>query len=101
MTETVDDMANQIDTAAVAAQLLAQASEQGVELVGPERLLNALTKQVLESALQAEMDEHLGYENTRSKSITAELPQWGPPENGADRDRAGADRGDPRYRCQL
>ncbi|WP_408645897.1 IS256 family transposase [Mycobacteroides stephanolepidis] len=55
-------MANQIDTAAVAAQLLAQASEQGVELVGPDGLLNALTKQVLESALQAEMDEHLGYE---------------------------------------
>ncbi|BAX95757.1 IS256 family transposase [Mycobacteroides stephanolepidis] len=62
MTETMDDMANQIDTAAVAAQLLAQASEQGVELVGPDGLLNALTKQVLESALQAEMDEHLGYE---------------------------------------
>nr|WP_231897088.1 IS256 family transposase [[Mycobacterium] stephanolepidis] len=58
----MDDMANQIDTAAVAAQLLAQASEQGVELVGPDGLLNALTKQVLESALQAEMDEHLGYE---------------------------------------
>ncbi|WP_408645785.1 IS256 family transposase [Mycobacteroides stephanolepidis] len=55
-------MANQIDTAAVAAQLLAQAGEQGVELVGPDGLLNALTKQVLESALQAEMDEHLGYE---------------------------------------
>ncbi|BAX97313.1 IS256 family transposase [Mycobacteroides stephanolepidis] len=62
MTETMDDMANQIDTAAVAAQLLAQAGEQGVELVGPDGLLNALTKQVLESALQAEMDEHLGYE---------------------------------------
>ncbi|MBN7333070.1 IS256 family transposase [Mycobacteroides abscessus subsp. abscessus] len=55
-------MANQMDTAAVAAQLLAQASEQGVELVGPDGLLNTLTKQVLESALQAEMDEHLGYE---------------------------------------
>ncbi|AKP58420.1 IS256 family transposase [Mycobacteroides abscessus] len=62
MTETMDDMANQMDTAAVAAQLLAQASEQGVELVGPDGLLNTLTKQVLESALQAEMDEHLGYE---------------------------------------
>lgn len=62
MTETMDDMANQMDTAAVAAQLLAQASEQGVELVGPDGLLNTLTKQVLESALQAEMDGHLGYE---------------------------------------
>lgn len=62
MTETMDDMANQIDTAAVAARLLAQASEQGVELVGPDGLLNQLTKQVLESALEAEMNEHLGYE---------------------------------------
>lgn len=67
MTETMDDMATQIDTAAVAAQLLAQASEQGVELVGPDGLLNQLTKQVLESALQAEMDEHLGYEKHQAQ----------------------------------
>ena len=46
----------------LAAQLLAQAKEQGVELVGPNGLLNQLTKNVLETALDAEMAEHLGYD---------------------------------------
>ena len=46
----------------LAAQLLAQAKEQGVELVGPNGLLNQLTKKVLETALDAEMAEHLGYD---------------------------------------
>jgi putative transposase len=61
MTEIMNDVANQVDTQQIAAQLLAQASEEGVELVGPNGLLNQLTRQVLESALEAEMDEHLGY----------------------------------------
>ncbi len=43
-------------------QLLAQAKADGVELVGPNGLLNQLTTTVLEIALEAEMDEHLGYE---------------------------------------
>lgn len=38
MTETMLDMAKQIDTVAVAAQLSAQASEQGVELIGPSQV---------------------------------------------------------------
>ncbi|WP_420845769.1 transposase, partial [Mycobacterium timonense] len=42
--------------------LLAQAKEQGVELVGPTGLLNQLTNNVLETALDAEMTEHLGYD---------------------------------------
>ena len=36
-------------------------AEQGVELVGPDGPLNQLTKHVLETALDAEMTEHLGY----------------------------------------
>jgi hypothetical protein len=43
-----------------AEQLLAQAKEQGVDLVGPNGLLNQLTKNVLETALDAETSEHLG-----------------------------------------
>jgi transposase-like protein len=35
-----------------------------LELVGPNGLLNQLTKNVLQTALDAEMTEHLGY-NTR------------------------------------
>jgi putative transposase len=46
----------------LAEQLLAQAIEQGVEPVGPNGLLNQLTKNVLETALDAEMAEHLGYD---------------------------------------
>lgn len=42
------------------AQLIEQARTQGVSLVGPGSPLAALTKQVLETALEAELDEHLG-----------------------------------------
>jgi putative transposase len=62
MSETLDPVAMQLDQRQLAEQLLAQAKEQGVELVGPNGLLNQLTKNVLETALDAEMTEHLGYD---------------------------------------
>ncbi|MDH6283911.1 putative transposase [Rhodococcus sp. LBL1] len=63
MTETLDSMdQSRIDHQELAQQLLAQAKADGVELVGPNGLLNQLTANVLETALEAEMDEHLGYE---------------------------------------
>ena len=62
MSDTMDPMATDVDQQALAQQLLAQAREQGIDLVGPDGLLNRLTKNVLETALEAEMDEHLGYE---------------------------------------
>lgn len=62
MSETLDPMATEVDQRQLAEQLLAQAKEQGVELVGPNGLLNQLTKNVLETALDAEMSEHLGYD---------------------------------------
>ena len=63
MTETLDPMdQSKIDHQELAQQLLAQAKADGVELVGPNGLLNQLTANVLETALEAEMDEHLGYE---------------------------------------
>jgi putative transposase len=46
----------------LARELLRQAREQGVNLVGPGGLLSGLTKKVLDAALDAEMTEHLGYE---------------------------------------
>jgi len=46
----------------VAKDLLARARRQGVSLVGAGRLLVGLTKTVLETALEAELTEHLGYE---------------------------------------
>ncbi len=43
-------------------QLMARAEAEGVSLVGPGGLPAGLTKTVLESALEAEMTEHVGYE---------------------------------------
>lgn len=87
MTETLDAVVTPVDQKALARQLLAQAKEQGIELVGPDGLLNQLTKNVLETALEAEMTEHLGYEKhqvegrngensrngTRSKTVLTEI----------------------------
>ena len=80
----------------VAEQLLAQAKAQGMELVGPDGLLNQLTKRVLETALEEEMSEHLGYDKHDPVGREPrQLPQRGAGEDGADRDRAGRDRGAP------
>jgi putative transposase len=97
MSETLDPVANEVDQRQLAEQLLAQAKEQGVELVGPNGLLNQLTKNVLETALDAEMSEHLGYDKhdpagrgsgnsrngTRSKTVLTEI---GPVEIEVPRD---------------
>ncbi|MGB2950022.1 MAG: IS256 family transposase [Rhodococcus sp. (in: high G+C Gram-positive bacteria)] len=89
--------ATEVDQKQLAEQLLAQAKEQGIELMGPNGLLNQLTKNVLETALGAEMTEHLGYEKhdaagrgsgnsrngTRSKTVLTEI---GPVEIEVPRD---------------
>ncbi len=96
--EMIDPVSGEsIDQQQLAEQLLAQAKEQGVDLVGPDGLLNRLTKNVLETALEAEMDDHLGYERhdrmgrnngnsrngTRSKTVLTEI---GPVEIDVPRD---------------
>lgn len=87
MSETLDPVATELDQRQLAEQLLAQAKEQGIELVGPNGLLNQLTKNVLETALDAEMTEHLGYDKhdpagrgsgnsrngTRAKTVLTEI----------------------------
>ncbi|WP_373889276.1 IS256 family transposase [Nocardia sp. XZ_19_369] len=86
-----------MDPKKLAEALLAQAKEQGVDLVGPGGLLNQLTKTVLETALEAEMTEHVGYEKhdpagrgtpnsrngSRSKKVLTEI---GPVEIDVPRD---------------
>jgi len=64
MTDTIDAVTADevVDQRQLAEQLLAQAKAQGVDLVGPDGLLNQITKRVLEAALEAEMSEHLGYD---------------------------------------
>lgn len=68
-------------------------------MVGPDGLLNGLTKRVLETALEAEMTEHLGHEKhqqaesgnirngTRSKTVLTEV---GAVEIEVPRDREGS-----------
>lgn len=43
-------------------QLVQTARSQGVALTGPGGLLTGLTRQVLETALETEMAEHLGHD---------------------------------------
>lgn len=50
------------DMAELAEHLVATAGERGIALTGEGGLLAALTKQVLQSALEAEMSVHLGYD---------------------------------------
>ena len=45
-----------------ARELVRQSRDRGVALTGPDGLLKALTKTVIETALDEEMNEHLGYD---------------------------------------
>ena len=98
MTEIIEPVSARIDQQQLAQQLVETARAEGVELVGPGGLLAGLTKTVLETALEAEMTEHLGYEaheaagrdggnsrnGTRSKTVLTEI---GPVEIEVPRDR--------------
>jgi transposase-like protein len=93
-------MAAQIDQQQLAQELVEQARVQGVELVGAGGVLTRLTKSVLETALEAEMTQHLGYDKhdpmggngansrngTRTKTVVTEV---GPVDIEVPRDRDG------------
>src|SRR5262245_45789583 len=86
---------------ALAQELVERARSEGVELVGPGGLLTGLTKTVLETALEAELDEHLGHpkhavsgrstgnsrNGTREKTVLTEV---GEVELDVPRDRDGS-----------
>jgi transposase-like protein len=87
--------------AALVGQLVAQAREQGLQLSGEGGLLQQLTKIVLESALDGEITDHLGYDrhdpagansgNSRNGSrAKMVLTDVGPVEVGVPRDRQGS-----------
>lgn len=96
MSETLEPMATEVDQKQLAEQLLAQAKEQGVELVGPNGLLNQITKNVLETALDAEMAEHLGYDKQTRSDVAAATPATAP---GPRRCSPRSDRS--RSRCRA
>ena len=56
-----DSKQGPVDDAELAQRLVDQAKADGVSLTGPGGLLGGLTKRVLETALEGELDEHLGY----------------------------------------
>ena len=83
------------------ARLVDQARAEGMELVGENGLLGRLTKLVLESALEGEITDHLGYDKhersgndsgnmrngSRSKTVITDV---GPVEITVPRDRDGS-----------
>jgi putative transposase len=87
VTETIEPMTAQIDQQQLTQELVERARADGVELVGQAGLLTGLTKSVLETALEAEMTEHLGYDKhdpmgrngansrngTRTKTVVTEI----------------------------
>ena len=97
MTETIEVVPDRIDQQQLAQQLVDAARAEGVELVGPDGLLTGLTKTVLETALEAEMSEHLGYDRHDPVGRDGGNSERHPHQDGVDRDRTGADRG-PRDR---
>ncbi len=52
---------------AAAAAMVAEAKARGLALTGPDGLLKLFTKNVLETALNEEMTEHLGHEKNRAE----------------------------------
>ncbi|MFD9692639.1 IS256 family transposase [Kitasatospora sp. NPDC059088] len=82
-------------------QLVDRARASGLQLTGAGGLLQQLTKKILESALEGEMTDHLGYEKhdpagagsgnsrngIRSKTVLTEV---GPVEIDVPRDREGS-----------
>jgi putative transposase len=100
MTETIESMPTRTDQQQFAQALVEQARSEGVELIGPGGLLTGLTKTVLETALEVEITDHLGYDKhdpmgrngqnsrngTRPKTVLTEI---GPIEIEVPRDRDG------------
>ena len=106
MTATLNDVtkkkqAEQSAEQQAAVELVRLAKEQGLSLTGPDGLLKQFTKTVIETALNEEMTEHLGYEKhdpagagtgnirngTRAKTVLTEAS--GHVQVEVPRDRAG------------
>lgn len=91
----------EVDELEVARELVRQARDAGVALTGPDGLLKAITKTVIETALDEELSEHLGYDRhdrqghgsgnsrngIRAKTVLTDV--CGSVELEVPRDRAG------------
>ena len=70
---------------AAVRELVKAARARGESITGPDGLLKTITDTVLESALEEEMTEHLGYEKKPCRAPTAATSATAPAEDGADR----------------
>ncbi|MDQ0960916.1 hypothetical protein QFZ66_004794 [Streptomyces sp. B4I13] len=91
-------------------ELVGRAQAEGLQLTGEGGLLQQLTKRLLESALEGEITDHLGYDKhdpagknggnsrngTRAKTVLTDV---GPVEIAVPRDREGSFEG-PTYRLR-
>ena len=94
MIETIESMPTRTDQLQFAQALVEQARSEGVELIGPGGLLTGLTKTVLETAREAEITDHLGYDqHDQIGPQRRQLPQRHTLQDRAHRDRPGPDRG--------
>jgi hypothetical protein len=71
-----------------AAELVERARTEGVELTGDNGLLTALVRQVLQTGLEVEMTDHLGYPpHAAGGPWQRQLAQRQLSQDGDDRDR--------------
>ena len=101
MMDSIEAMTSRVDEQELAGQLVGQARADGVELIGPGGLLTGLTSRVINTALEVEMAEHVGYdkhdragrngENSRNgKRTKTVLTELGPVPVEVPRDRDGS-----------
>jgi putative transposase len=67
----------EVEPAAV-RELVKAARAKGDDLTGPDGLLKAITKQVIEVALEEEMTEHVGYDKHAASGGTERTRATGP-----------------------
>jgi hypothetical protein len=98
---TAEQVAGEAVDERVVRELAAWARAEGLRMTGEGGLLSRLTKRVFESALEGELDDHLGYgkhdpagrdggnsrNGTRAKTVLTEV---GPVELEVPRDRDGS-----------
>jgi hypothetical protein len=113
MTDTIDDVAAEaaghepvepaFDRQGVPEQLVAQARDKGIELVGPNGLLSQLTKRVLETPPRAAQDDSPQAQVVKQAAwraavsgIVSHQAARDPPISGAAQ---GSTSSRPRWRC--
>ena len=101
MMDSIEAVRPHMDQQQLAEQRVGQARADGVELIGPGGLLTGLASRVINTALDVEMSEHLGYDkhdpagrnggNSRNgKRAKTVLTELGPVPVDLPRDRDGS-----------